>query len=189
MMGVNALPILGLRRPCMQKVEPQLSWRAMQVVCSYRLEWHVCKFGDCLDWRSGLQCTVTNVLIDREGNDPADSSQITYGELLKQVCKFANVLKAKGLFCDVHVGTGDRAECCVFSFLDQYNRVHQVHRPGHPRNGQLDQLHHGLPCQGGPSGFWSWSNTAVLAGYRELTLRLRNHKSWHWNKLITNDKQ
>jgi len=35
--------------------------------------------------------------IDREGNDPGDSSQITYGELLKQVCKFANVLKAKGL--------------------------------------------------------------------------------------------
>ena len=36
-------------------------------------------------------------VIDREGNDPDDSSQITYGELLKQVCKFANVLKAKGL--------------------------------------------------------------------------------------------
>jgi len=35
-------------------------------------------------------------VIDREGNDPDDSSQITYSELLKQVCKFANVLKAKG---------------------------------------------------------------------------------------------
>ena len=32
----------------------------------------------------------------REGNDPGDEGQITYGELLKQVCKFANVLKSLG---------------------------------------------------------------------------------------------
>jgi acetyl-CoA synthetase len=33
----------------------------------------------------------------REGNDPDDTKQITYSELLVQVCKFANVLKAKGI--------------------------------------------------------------------------------------------
>lgn len=32
----------------------------------------------------------------REGNNPADEGQITYSALLKQVCKFANVLKANG---------------------------------------------------------------------------------------------
>lgn len=32
-----------------------------------------------------------------EGNDPKDSGQITYGELHKDVCKFANVLRAKGV--------------------------------------------------------------------------------------------
>jgi len=41
-------------------------------------------------------------MIDREGNDPDDSTQITYSQLLKQVCKFANVLKAKGLFFSAH---------------------------------------------------------------------------------------
>lgn len=42
-------------------------------------------------------------MIDREGNDPEDSSQITYSELLRQVCKFANVLKAKGLSASIDV--------------------------------------------------------------------------------------
>ena len=32
-----------------------------------------------------------------EGNDPKDSSSITYGGLLKQVCKFSNVLKSLGV--------------------------------------------------------------------------------------------
>nr|XP_002740861.2 PREDICTED: acetyl-coenzyme A synthetase, cytoplasmic-like [Saccoglossus kowalevskii] len=32
-----------------------------------------------------------------EGNDPDDSSKITYSELLKSVCKFANVLKSQGV--------------------------------------------------------------------------------------------
>ncbi|ELU18819.1 hypothetical protein CAPTEDRAFT_133043 [Capitella teleta] len=61
-----------------------------------------------------MQDAVTNVsynMLDRhvknglgnkvafywEGNDPDDIGQITYKELLSQVCKFANVLKSKGL--------------------------------------------------------------------------------------------
>ena len=32
-----------------------------------------------------------------EGNDPKDEGKITYGELHKDVCKFANVLKTKGV--------------------------------------------------------------------------------------------
>ena len=31
-----------------------------------------------------------------EGNDPKDEGKITYAELHRDVCKFANVLKAKG---------------------------------------------------------------------------------------------
>lgn len=53
------------------------------------------------DWHLVQMCCG----IDREGNDPGDSSQITYGELLKQVCKFANVLKAKGLSFIWHTTT------------------------------------------------------------------------------------
>lgn len=32
----------------------------------------------------------------REGNDPGDHGQITFRELLEQVCKFSNVLKSLG---------------------------------------------------------------------------------------------
>ena len=32
-----------------------------------------------------------------EGNDPENEGKITYSELLVEVCKFANVLKAKGV--------------------------------------------------------------------------------------------
>lgn len=33
----------------------------------------------------------------REGNDPEDYSKITYKKLLEEVCRFANVLKSKGV--------------------------------------------------------------------------------------------
>ena len=36
------------------------------------------------------------LLFYREGNDPGDACKITYGDLLKQVCKFSNVLKNIG---------------------------------------------------------------------------------------------
>lgn len=39
----------------------------------------------------------------REGNDPEDYSRLTYKKLLEEVCRFANVLKSKGL------AKGDRA--------------------------------------------------------------------------------
>ncbi|RZF36306.1 hypothetical protein LSTR_LSTR015171, partial [Laodelphax striatellus] len=32
-----------------------------------------------------------------EGNDPEDYSRLTYRKLLEEVCKFANVLKSKGV--------------------------------------------------------------------------------------------
>lgn len=33
----------------------------------------------------------------REGNHPDDYSRLTYKKLLEEVCKFANVLKSKGV--------------------------------------------------------------------------------------------
>lgn len=32
----------------------------------------------------------------REGNEPGDSTKITYRELLHKVCQFANVLRSQG---------------------------------------------------------------------------------------------
>jgi len=34
----------------------------------------------------------------REGNEPGDELTVTYRELLKKVCQFANVLKSQGKF-------------------------------------------------------------------------------------------
>lgn len=36
-------------------------------------------------------------MIFREGNDPEDYSRLTYRKLREEVCKFANVLKSKGV--------------------------------------------------------------------------------------------
>ncbi|XP_071525934.1 acetyl-coenzyme A synthetase, cytoplasmic isoform X1 [Panulirus ornatus] len=56
---------------------------------------------NCLD-RHVLAGKGDQVAFYWEGNDPADAEVVTYGELLKEVCRVANVLKAKG------VAKGDR---------------------------------------------------------------------------------
>lgn len=58
---------------------------------TYLTSHHPCAYSDCVPGMS-----------HREGNDPADDETVTYGELLKDVCRVANVLKAKG------VAKGDR---------------------------------------------------------------------------------
>ncbi len=55
---------------------------------------------NCLDRR--LETRGDDVAIIWEGDDPAVDKKITYRELHREVCRFANVLKARG------VGKGDR---------------------------------------------------------------------------------
>ena len=50
---------------------------------------------NCLDRH--LSSRGDQVAIIWEGDDPADSKNITYAELHREVCKFANVLKAQGV--------------------------------------------------------------------------------------------
>tara|TARA_R110002049_G_scaffold2743_5_gene21157 strand:- start:38749 stop:40653 length:1905 start_codon:yes stop_codon:yes gene_type:complete len=70
-------------------------------------------------WFSGGKLNVASNCLDRhlikrgnktaiiwEGDDPADRKQVTYRELYKEVCKFANVLKSLG------VSKGDRV--CIY---------------------------------------------------------------------------
>jgi acetyl-CoA synthetase len=59
---------------------------------------------NCLDRH--LASRGDKIAILFEGNDPSDSSSLTYKELHKQVCKFANVLKNLG------VKKGDRV--CIY---------------------------------------------------------------------------
>lgn len=63
-----------------------------------------------IEWMKGAKLNICYNTLDRhlekraqqvafywEGNDPKDGGQITYGELHKDVCKFANALRAKGV--------------------------------------------------------------------------------------------
>lgn len=65
-----------------------------------------------IKWMEGAKTNICYNVLDRiveeknagntiaffwEGNYPGDSSKITYAELLKEVCKFSNVLKGKGI--------------------------------------------------------------------------------------------
>ena len=55
---------------------------------------------NCVDRHAAKQ--PDKVAIIWEGDDPTKSRSITYGELRDEVCRFANVLKARG------IGKGDR---------------------------------------------------------------------------------
>lgn len=64
-----------------------------------------------IEWMKGAKTNICYNALDRnierghgeqvafywEGNNPQDSDSITYKELLKRVCQFANVLKSKGV--------------------------------------------------------------------------------------------
>ncbi|MAE39539.1 MAG: acetate--CoA ligase, partial [Psychrobacter sp.] len=55
---------------------------------------------NCLDRH--LDRKADQVALIWEGNEPGEDAQLTFGQLHEQVCKFANVLKSRG------VGRGDR---------------------------------------------------------------------------------
>lgn len=63
-----------------------------------------------IEWMKGAKLNICYNTLDKhlekradqvafhwEGNDPKDAGKITYAELHKEVCKFANVLKSKGV--------------------------------------------------------------------------------------------
>ena len=56
---------------------------------------------NCIDRHLPQRANQTAILW--EGDDPKDSKAITYAELLKEVSRFANVLKAKGEIGRAHV--------------------------------------------------------------------------------------
>jgi len=63
-----------------------------------------------IEWFKGGQCNITSNCLDRhletrgdqtailwEGNEPGENKRLTYRELHREVCKFANVLKSHGV--------------------------------------------------------------------------------------------
>lgn len=78
-------------------------------ICNYNFD--INKGKVFVEWMKGATTNICYNALDRnveqghgdqiafywEGNDPQDSDKITYRELLRRVCKFANVLKSKGV--------------------------------------------------------------------------------------------
>ena len=103
---------------------PEKFWAEQaEVFLDWSKHWHTVMDVDFrkghIRWFEGGKLNVSVNCIDRhlatrgdqvaiiwEGDNPADSKKITYKELHQQVCKFANVLKAKG------VKKGDRI--CIY---------------------------------------------------------------------------
>lgn len=56
---------------------------------------------------------ILKCVIIREGNDPEDYSRLTYKKLLEETCRFANVLKSKG------ITKGDRVVIYMPNILEQ----------------------------------------------------------------------
>ncbi|XP_046604395.1 acetyl-coenzyme A synthetase [Neodiprion virginianus] len=77
--------------------------------CSYNFD--VSKGDVFIEWMEGASTNISFNLLDRnvkngngdkvafywEGNHPDDYSRLTYRKLLEEVCRFANVLKSKGV--------------------------------------------------------------------------------------------
>ena len=103
---------------------PEEFWSEQaEELLSWHEPWGQVKQGDFKDasnqWYSNAKLNVSYNCIDRhldahgdqiaiiwEGDEPEDDAKITYSELHKKVCKFANVLKSRG------VKKGDRV--CIY---------------------------------------------------------------------------
>jgi len=104
--------------------QPEMFWSVQAAnYLEWDEKWHTVR--DCdfksgkINWFIGGKLNVTTNCIDRhlperadqvaiiwEGDEPTDSTSISYSELHIAVCKFANALKARG------VGKGDRV--CIY---------------------------------------------------------------------------
>ncbi|XP_046390447.1 acetyl-coenzyme A synthetase [Ischnura elegans] len=94
-----------------QDIAKQFHWETPPTgkFCSYNFD--VTKGPISIKWMEGATTNICYNLLDRNvrkgmgdkiafywaGNDPEDYSRLTYKKLLIQVCKFANVLKEKGV--------------------------------------------------------------------------------------------
>ena len=82
---------------------------------------------NCLDRHLATRGNQTAIIW--EGDDPADSKHITYAELHKEVCKFANVLKAEG------AKKGDRITIYMPMIPEAAQRGATHPRSSHPPRG------------------------------------------------------
>uniref|UniRef100_A0A803YCY0 Acetyl-coenzyme A synthetase, cytoplasmic n=1 Tax=Meleagris gallopavo TaxID=9103 RepID=A0A803YCY0_MELGA len=87
-------------------------WKEQHSGPFLRYNFDVTKGKIFIEWMKGAKTNICYNLLDRnvgekklgdkvafywEGNEPGDSMKITYGELLRKVCQFANVLRNHGV--------------------------------------------------------------------------------------------
>ena len=88
------------RRTVVQAIATTFLYYAMyHFFSSFKIEWMKgSKLNICYNTLDRhLEKRASQVAFHWEGNDPKDAGKITYAELHKDVCKFANVLRSKGV--------------------------------------------------------------------------------------------
>uniref|UniRef100_A0A803Y824 Propionate--CoA ligase n=1 Tax=Meleagris gallopavo TaxID=9103 RepID=A0A803Y824_MELGA len=93
-------------------VAKEFYWKEQHSGPFLRYNFDVTKGKIFIEWMKGAKTNICYNLLDRnvgekklgdkvafywEGNEPGDSMKITYGELLRKVCQFANVLRNHGV--------------------------------------------------------------------------------------------
>ncbi len=89
----------GEQGKCLDWIKPYTQVKDVDLKDNARIRWYydgtlnVCY--NCVDRH--LPARANQVALIREGDDPADSSTITYAELKDEVCRLANALKERGV--------------------------------------------------------------------------------------------
>ncbi|XP_015736852.1 acetyl-coenzyme A synthetase, cytoplasmic isoform X7 [Coturnix japonica] len=93
-------------------IAKEFYWKQQHSGPFLRYNFDVTKGEIFVEWMKGAKTNICYNLLDRnvgekklgdkvafywEGNEPGDSMKITYGELLRKVCQFANVLRNHGV--------------------------------------------------------------------------------------------
>eukprot|EP00076_Gallus_gallus_P028567 XP_015152277.1 acetyl-coenzyme A synthetase, cytoplasmic isoform X3 [Gallus gallus] len=93
-------------------IAKEFYWKQQHSGPFLRYNFDVTKGKIFIEWMKGAKTNICYNLLDRnvgekklgdkvafywEGNEPGDSMKITYGELLRKVCQFANVLRNHGV--------------------------------------------------------------------------------------------
>ncbi|XP_067856515.1 acetyl-coenzyme A synthetase, cytoplasmic isoform X2 [Heptranchias perlo] len=94
------------------KIAKEYYWKTQKTGSFLDYNFDVTKGKIYIKWMEGATTNICYNILDRnvnekklgdkiafywEGNEPGDCMQVTYKELLQQVCKFANVLRAQGV--------------------------------------------------------------------------------------------
>ncbi|GIY45130.1 acetyl-coenzyme A synthetase, cytoplasmic [Caerostris darwini] len=160
-----------------------------------------------IEWLKGASTNICYNALDRnvqnghgeqiayywEGNDPQDNDKITYRELLRRVCRFANVLKSKG------VKNGDMVAMYMPMILElvvamfacaRIGAIHSVVFGGYSAESLAERLLDGnCKVLVTADGVFRGTKLVHLKNIVDRTLEICKKKNLHMNAVIVVEHQ